>query len=203
MENENNKHKYYKIKIKELLQKIIQIKANSFDEAVEIAKEKYHKEEYILDSSNFIKVSFGGYREDYEEREEISDFYTEEMKQEAIERIKILELNEKIITDFQTMNVVYVSEIGANIRIANDEEKQFIKKLEFKKQILIYHAIYLKTESQNTLYFLYVDDKKNNWKAEKSDLANGFITPIRIKIEIGIKELGATIKDGKIQTITK
>ena len=41
--------KTYNIEIEETLQKVVKIKANSLDEAIDIAKERYRNEEYILD----------------------------------------------------------------------------------------------------------------------------------------------------------
>ena len=39
--------KEYEIEIEETLQKVVKIKANSLNEAINIAKEKYSNEEYI------------------------------------------------------------------------------------------------------------------------------------------------------------
>ena len=41
--------KIYEIEIEETLQKVVKIEANSIDEAIDIAKEKYSNQEYILD----------------------------------------------------------------------------------------------------------------------------------------------------------
>jgi hypothetical protein len=50
--------KTYKIEVKETLSRIIEIDANSIDEALEDVQKIYKKEEIILDSDDFIEVEF-------------------------------------------------------------------------------------------------------------------------------------------------
>ena len=42
--------KIYKIEIEEILQKVVEVKANSLDEAFDIVQNKYANQEYILDT---------------------------------------------------------------------------------------------------------------------------------------------------------
>ena len=51
----------YKIEIEEVLSKVVKIKANSLDEAIDIAQERYEKEEYVLDYNNFSSVDIREY----------------------------------------------------------------------------------------------------------------------------------------------
>lgn len=46
----------YQIEIEETLSKVIKIKANSLNEALNIVQEKYSNEEYVLDSNDFLGV---------------------------------------------------------------------------------------------------------------------------------------------------
>ena len=48
----------YKIEIEELLQRVVEIEAENVNEAIRIAKEKYRKEEYVLDENDFKGVKF-------------------------------------------------------------------------------------------------------------------------------------------------
>ena len=50
--------KKYKIEIKEILKKIVTIEAESEEEALKIAKEKYRNEEIVLDYNDFKDVDF-------------------------------------------------------------------------------------------------------------------------------------------------
>lgn len=45
--------KIYNIEIEEILQKVVKIKANSLEEALQIADERYSNEEYILDYQDY------------------------------------------------------------------------------------------------------------------------------------------------------
>ena len=53
----------YKIEIEELLQRVVEIEAENVNEAIRIAKEKYRKEEYVLDENDFNGVKFSEYKD--------------------------------------------------------------------------------------------------------------------------------------------
>lgn len=48
----------YDIEIEEVLRRVISQKANAFDEALAIVHDEYDREEIVLDSSDFVEVSF-------------------------------------------------------------------------------------------------------------------------------------------------
>ena len=56
--------KEYEIEIEETLQKVVKIKANSLNEAINIAKEKYSNEEYILDYQDYKGKEFSEYKDE-------------------------------------------------------------------------------------------------------------------------------------------
>ena len=56
--------KEYEIEIEETLQKVVKIKANSLNEAINIAKEKYSNEEYILDYQDYKGTEFREYKDE-------------------------------------------------------------------------------------------------------------------------------------------
>ena len=56
--------KDYEIEIEETLQKVVKIKANSLNEAINIAKEKYSNEEYILDYQDYKGTEFREYKDE-------------------------------------------------------------------------------------------------------------------------------------------
>ena len=53
----------YKIEIEELLQRVVEIEAENVNEAISKAKEKYRKEEYVLDENDFKGVKFSEYKD--------------------------------------------------------------------------------------------------------------------------------------------
>ncbi len=121
----------------------------------------------------------------------------EEMKKEALERLKILGVNTDCINEFSKNDTVYKSkqlnsldlksdlenpkEINAEKQIvklfvANDEEKEIIEKLEKEKGILVYHIIKDYTHSIIDTCFLFVNSNKSEWEQEKEQLNKGEIS---------------------------
>lgn len=54
----------YKIEIEETLQRVVEIKADSLDDAITIARERYSNEEYILDENDFKGAEFSEYKDE-------------------------------------------------------------------------------------------------------------------------------------------
>lgn len=50
--------KIYQIEIEETLQKVVKIKADSLDEAIDIAQNRYSDQEYMLDYEDYKGVKF-------------------------------------------------------------------------------------------------------------------------------------------------
>lgn len=49
--------KDYDIEIEEVLRRIVSVKADNIDEAIEAVREKWNNEEIVLDSSDFVESS--------------------------------------------------------------------------------------------------------------------------------------------------
>ena len=60
-----------------------------------------------------------------------------ELKNEAIKRMKILQLKDEIIKEFKDTDTLYVSNLGQTLEIADDEQMQFVKDIEQTKNILV------------------------------------------------------------------
>lgn len=129
----------------------------------------------------------------------------EELKKEAIERLRIIGLDSKIIKEFAENNKVYVTRI-------NDKGTEFIfdskimdmlKIFEKEKTIKIYHVIIY----ENDLYILSVHKHKENWNKEKVELKRGFVTIVLCNIidggivELIARDIGIEIETGKIQRV--
>lgn len=56
--------KIYNIEIEELLQKVVKVKANSLNEAIDKVEERYKKEQYVLDYNDFKGVEFREYKDE-------------------------------------------------------------------------------------------------------------------------------------------
>ena len=55
-----------------------------------------------------------------------------ELKNEAIKRMKILQLKDEIIKEFKDTDTLYISNLGEALEIADDEQMQFVKDIEYK-----------------------------------------------------------------------
>lgn len=58
--------KTFEIETREILSRIIEIKANSKEEAIEKIEQMYKKEEIVLDYSDFLQVTFTEINSDLE-----------------------------------------------------------------------------------------------------------------------------------------
>ena len=56
--------KVYQIEIEETLQKVVKIKADSLDEAIDIAQNRYSNQQYVLDYEDYKGVEFSEYKDE-------------------------------------------------------------------------------------------------------------------------------------------
>ena len=56
--------KVYQIEVEEILQNVYDIEANSLEEAIEIAEEKYHNEEIVLAPETIKETNFREYKDE-------------------------------------------------------------------------------------------------------------------------------------------
>ena len=129
----------------------------------------------------------------------------EELKKEAIERLRIIGLDFKIIKEFAENNKVYVTRINdkGTEFIFDSKIMDMIKIFEKEKTIKIYHVIIY----ENDLYILSVHKHKENWNKEKVELKRGFVTIVLCNIidggivELIARDIGIEIEIGKIQRV--
>ena len=61
----------YKIEIEEILQKVYDVEAESIDEAISVAEDKYYDGEYKLTPETIKRTNFRPYDGNYNEKQEI------------------------------------------------------------------------------------------------------------------------------------
>lgn len=93
----------------------------------------------------------------------------EEMKKEAISRMKMLKLHPTIIKEFSNKGILNLS-LNAALYYLNEEQLARVK--EFKKEYggLVYHVI----QNGQMLSFLYVSKHQEEWEDDRYDLEEGF-----------------------------
>ena len=101
----------------------------------------------------------------------------EEMKEEALLRMKMLKLHSNVIDEFWKENKLNKSEgLNAILFFLTDEEKKRIKRIEEKYKILVYHVIHTYTTNLGELYdLLYVSNHKEEWEYDRQDIKQGII----------------------------
>ena len=97
----------------------------------------------------------------------------ERKKLEALERMKMLNLFENAIRDFQQDNKVNMSECGF-LYWLDDEQTKMVSEFETEHDTLVYHAIHNYTEFGELLTFFYVSDHEDEWEYDRADLKDGY-----------------------------
>ena len=97
-----------------------------------------------------------------------------EQKQEAIQRMKKLDIYSQIIREFEKENIINKSEHGGILYWLDENEQEFVKEFEDKYNATVYHVIHNYTEFGELYSLLYVSQHKEEWDFDNEDLENGY-----------------------------
>lgn len=99
----------------------------------------------------------------------------EQMKQEALARMKLLGLQYNVIRDFEAKETIYYSlgTLGL-LYLAFGEVVKVVQKFENQTGYLVYHVIDNYTSIGHMLTLLYVSTEMDEWSADKQDLQGGY-----------------------------
>lgn len=99
---------------------------------------------------------------------------TKEMqKQEALERMKMLQLHKNAINEFRIQGVVNLSERFGVLYWLNEQQQQIVKDFEIRHHAVVYHAIHNFTEFGEMLALLFVSSYQEEWEEEQEELQRG------------------------------
>ena len=93
----------------------------------------------------------------------------EEMKKEAINRMKMLKLHPNIIKEFSNEGILNLS-LNAALYYLNDKQLARVQEFEQQYHTLVYHVI----QNGQMLSFLYVSQHTEEWEYDRSDLKEGY-----------------------------
>ena len=91
-------------------------------------------------------------------------------KQEALSRMRMLDIYYPAIKEFEKENVINVSEHGGILFWLDDEQQEMIKRFEEKYNAVVYHVIHNYTEFGELYSLLYVSQHENEWDYDKDDI---------------------------------
>lgn len=91
-------------------------------------------------------------------------------KQEALSRMRMLDIYYPAIKEFEKENVINVSEHGGILFWLNDEQQEMVKQFEEKYNAIVYHVIHNYTEFGELYSLLYVSQHENEWDYDKDDI---------------------------------
>ena len=98
----------------------------------------------------------------------------EEMKSEAIARMRQLHLYPETIRQFERENLISESAppFGACFWL-NEAQRERVRELETKYNILIYHVVHSFTTIGEMESYLYVSNHPEEWEDDRADLKEG------------------------------
>lgn len=112
---------------------------------------------------------------------EIEKTLKEKQKEEALKRMRMLQLLPNVIKDFEKKNKVYYSErqnkfFNAVLYWVDNEKKyvDVVNEFEKKHNCLVYHCQLTHMEFGDCLSLLYVSENENEWSQDKKDIKEGY-----------------------------
>lgn len=108
----------------------------------------------------------------------------EEMKNEAVARMRYLHLSKRCIEAFQNadsdwMGGVWQSEGEGALYTVSDKVKKMIDEFEKRTGSLVYHVIFTPMiicgKRMDMYSLIYVPSEKNDWKLERGDMKKGMV----------------------------
>lgn len=95
-------------------------------------------------------------------------------KQEAIRCMKILQLHENVINEFEKDGQLNVSEHYGALFWLSDKEKKIVEKVESRYNVLVYHLIKNFTTIGELFTCLCVSDDMTEWEEDRKYLKAGY-----------------------------
>ena len=97
-------------------------------------------------------------------------------KEEAIRRMKALDLYKPYIESFIKRDEIFMSEMTGGVYefSSNTELVNKVREFEDEHETLVYHVIRTFTEFGELYNFLYVSDYEEEWEMDNADIKDGY-----------------------------
>lgn len=98
----------------------------------------------------------------------------EEMKTEAVKRMRMLKMLKQPIKEFEEEDVLNMSEIYGALYWLDDRQNELVRKWEKDTGNMVYHVVHDFTDFGELMTLLYVSRYKEEWSQDHSDLEEGY-----------------------------
>lgn len=100
----------------------------------------------------------------------------EEKKQEAIKRMKMLELHHSCIEAFESKDEIWLSEDNGILFDLSQRPHilQQIREIEHEYNFLVYHGILTRTNFGTLISLFYISDEKDEWQLDYDDMKENY-----------------------------
>lgn len=95
-------------------------------------------------------------------------------KQEAIHRMKMLNLHGNVLREFEQEDRLNMSEYGGFLYWLDSDQQAIVDEFEAEWNALVYHVIHSYTSIGEMLTLLYVSNYPEEWEYDRLDLAEGY-----------------------------
>lgn len=96
----------------------------------------------------------------------------EKMVQEAVKRMKALNIISPVIKEFEKDRVINKSEYGGFLYWLDDREKEVVRKFQEDTGAIVYACILNHMQFGDCLSMLYVSSHEEEWEYDREDLAH-------------------------------
>ena len=115
----------------------------------------------------------------------------EQMKIEALERMKKLQLMDCVTRDFRNDGVLYESEGMGALYFLNEDEQKYVDDFEKSSDCLVYHVIHNMTNFGELYSMLYVSPYEEEWEYDREDLESGIVMANVLNVSGGFTDMGS------------
>jgi hypothetical protein len=105
-----------------------------------------------------------------------------EMKDEALKRMRLLQMQDTTMKEFMVHNIVKVSDNGILFPM-NEEQSQMVKDWEDKTGYVVYHVIHSLSKFGELYELLFVSNIADEWQDEKLYMKQGIVFAYVVNVD--------------------
>lgn len=99
----------------------------------------------------------------------------EEMKNEAIKRMRKLGLFSQVIKEFKEEDILHLSESGGYLYWLDEKQKKIVEDFEKESGNIVYHVVRSFTNMGEMLSLLIVSKYEEDWEMDWENIPDGYV----------------------------